>query len=439
MTAEIGILNRQGVALAADSAVTFGCSGNSKILNSANKLFNLIKGMPIGIMVYGNGSFMGLPWEVVIGEYRKYISSSNIKFSTLEEASNNFINFLGNPEKFYRDTNDETLIYNNLMIAMEQITEIAGREVYDKFVDRHPTVEESDNIFIGVLNRVVEDLKDKEFMEGFTQDDIEYIKSRSESVVKLISSRLVVNLNRENEEQLKLLAGILICKDIWLNQTGIVIAGYGEEDLLPVLQEFYTEGIINKKLKYKLNKTSKIYQDDICGRPTAEIVPFAQQEMVYSILTGIDQNLEAFLMENLEESYIEIIKYIEDILQKNGISLLNKDDKKDNYNGVYRDDIINHLFNNLKNLQSDFSNKQREKFINPILDMVSLLPKEELAIMAETLVNITSFKRKFTFDAETVGGPIDVAVISKSDGFIWIKRKHYFTKELNHSYFNINR
>jgi len=32
---------------------------------------------------------------------------------------------------------------------------------------------------------------------------------------------------------------------------------------------------------------------------------------------------------------------------------------------------------------------------------------------------------------ETVGGPIDVAVISKVDGFIWIKRKHYFKIELN--------
>jgi hypothetical protein len=34
-------------------------------------------------------------------------------------------------------------------------------------------------------------------------------------------------------------------------------------------------------------------------------------------------------------------------------------------------------------------------------------------------------------DAETVGGAIDVAVISKGDGFVWIKRKHYFRPELN--------
>jgi len=30
---------------------------------------------------------------------------------------------------------------------------------------------------------------------------------------------------------------------------------------------------------------------------------------------------------------------------------------------------------------------------------------------------------------------IDVAVISKGDGFVWIKRKHYFKAELNPQFF----
>jgi len=55
--------------------------------------------------------------------------------------------------------------------------------------------------------------------------------------------------------------------------------------------------------------------------------------------------------------------------------------------------------------------------------------------MAESLVSLTSFKRKVTMESETVGGPIDVAVISKGDGFIWIKRKHYFKPELNPQFF----
>lgn len=36
---------------------------------------------------------------------------------------------------------------------------------------------------------------------------------------------------------------------------------------------------------------------------------------------------------------------------------------------------------------------------------------------------------------ETVGGPTDVAVISKKDGFIWIKRKHYFDPTYNYHFF----
>ena len=73
---------------------------------------------------------------------------------------------------------------------------------------------------------------------------------------------------------------------------------------------------------------------------------------------------------------------------------------------------------------------------HPILDMVSVLPKDELAAMAESLVNLTVFKRKVSKAVETVGGPIDVAIISKGDGFIWVKRKHYFKPELNQHFFS---
>ena len=43
--------------------------------------------------------------------------------------------------------------------------------------------------------------------------------------------------------------------------------------------------------------------------------------------------------------------------------------------------------------------------------------------MDEALVYVTSLKRKVSSASETVSEPIDVAVISKGDGFVWIKRK----------------
>ena len=96
----------------------------------------------------------------------------------------------------------------------------------------------------------------------------------------------------------------------------------------------------------------------------------------------------------------------------------------DNARAIVVNDFQNRLDNHLKDQSSD-----------PIMSIVGSLPKEELAEMAETLVNLTSFKRRVTPEAETVGGPIDVAVISKGDGLVWIKRKHYFVPELNPRYF----
>ncbi len=60
MTAEIALLNKTAIALAADSAMTL--QGTGKIYAS-NKLFALNKYQPVGVMIYNNAEFMGVPLE----------------------------------------------------------------------------------------------------------------------------------------------------------------------------------------------------------------------------------------------------------------------------------------------------------------------------------------------------------------------------------------
>jgi hypothetical protein len=50
MTAEVVAMNKEAVALAADSAVTLY---GSKIFNTANKMFMLAQGHSVGVMVLG--------------------------------------------------------------------------------------------------------------------------------------------------------------------------------------------------------------------------------------------------------------------------------------------------------------------------------------------------------------------------------------------------
>src|ERR1039458_10419921 len=91
MTAEIAILNRNAVAMAADSAVTLQLSGGQKIYNTVNKLFTLSKYRPVGVMVYGSADFMGIPWETIIKMYRAELYDK--KYDGLEEYASDFINF----------------------------------------------------------------------------------------------------------------------------------------------------------------------------------------------------------------------------------------------------------------------------------------------------------------------------------------------------------
>lgn len=72
----------------------------------------------------------------------------------------------------------------------------------------------------------------------------------------------------------------------------------------------------------------------------------------------------------------------------------------------------------------------------PLKQVIGLLSIPELAELAETLVSIESLKERVTTPKESVSGPIDVASVSKSDGFVWIRRKHYFEKELNPRFFD---
>ena len=91
-------------------------------------------------------------------------------------------------------------------------------------------------------------------------------------------------------------------------------------------------------------------------------------------------------------------------------------------------EVGNELLNDLKKKLSKY---RTEHYSMPIINVVAGLPKDELAKMAESLISLTSFKRRVSPVNETVSGPIDVALISKGDGFIWVKRKHYFTYEMN--------
>jgi hypothetical protein len=66
---------------------------------------------------------------------------------------------------------------------------------------------------------------------------------------------------------------------------------------------------------------------------------------------------------------------------------------------------------------------QQQVFINPILRVLEIAARNELAETARDLVSLNVFKKRITAQKQTVGGAIDVAIISRENGFQWWSRQ----------------
>jgi hypothetical protein len=59
------------------------------------------------------------------------------------------------------------------------------------------------------------------------------------------------------------------------------------------------------------------------------------------------------------------------------------------------------------------------------------MPIQDAIDLAEFLVHASIMYSRFSPGAPVVGGPIEIAAITKHEGFKWIKRKYYYDRKLN--------
>ncbi|SRR6266498_87444 len=412
MTAEIAVLNRTAVALAADSASTsLQATGLPKIFNTADKLFHLDGVSPIGIMVYGSASFMGVPWETLIKKYREVATPNP---PTLAQGSENFLSFLSSAQLL-----SDAHLRSWLELQISELTVEAERHFRSEVERRGPPAtvaqicaelaatwaaipllpgisEANVNTFVLQMN----DVLDREIDKAFSNNPL---AAAERQTLKSTVARVNLTVPREADPVV----------------SGIAVAGFGNEELFPVLWNCRIKSVLANRMLQRTPAQS----EPLTMPMTAMIRPFAQGEMVYSFMHGIDPNLR----QTAERAIADLVGRFSDQLAAitgfTGAPL-----------ATFRANAAAIATSLTQNFRDEIERYCREKHVDPVLAAVGLLPKDQLAVMAETLVSLTSFKRKMSRDAETVGGDVDVAVISKGDGFIWVKRKHYFPPELNVRY-----
>ena len=430
MTAEVAIINKSAVVLAADSAVTISSgSSHEKIFDSEDKLFELSNRNHIGVMINGDLDFMETPLSVLIKRYRKRAGN----YKRVSSGARQFLKFLSDFGADASDLTKKKLVRFTLRSEFEKIKDRVERQVVERVIDsdqsdKYKEIEDFGerarqiradlySEMISVLEAWVRKFPDAEFVGGndveFTGNDLDAIREERELQLPGIDERQAARVDELGKSILKK-AGF------GSSITGLVFAGYGSEDLFPTLVPFTIHGVVGDRLKISRGEVIDI---DRAGEK-ARVVPFAQSEMVERFLYGVDEQIVRSITSFARDGIRQIRNAILDALEMS-------DEDRAELEGDARQ--AEQAF--LDGLGEKGFDAIRGKSRAEIEGMVEFMPKAEMARMAEALVNLTSIKRRVSVGMETVGGPIDVAVISQSEGFVWVKRKHYFAPEINHRFF----
>ena len=426
MTSEVVVMNRMAVALAADSAVTVRVGDATKVRESAVKLFMMSKRHPVGVMVYNNDSLLGIPWETIFKMFRRHLGDRG--FESLGEYGEALIGYLDSNTSLFPPDIQDRFFLQALGRLFGEIEARARRELMERRL-----------YMMGDEERTGE-LDDAEYAHQAIRDALDYWRTKpAADYVDEATAREVVGRNSGQiseltrevfagwrvhgrpAQQLYELAQHFIAKDHFSNEvvSGVVIAGFGEAEHFPVVQHFEIGGVYCNKVKARRHPLERVSQD----RPSF-VRAFAYREMVESFLDGVSPRVLRQL--NDAEAWIREMP----VVALDAVTGLEGRDKE-----------------TAVELVREASGRKAQEFARGVLgrvqrrrmdiaSAVDALTMKELARVASTLVSLSSFQQQMSLDRETVGGPVDVAVISKGDGFIWIERKHYFRSELNRHFFS---
>ena len=398
MTSEILILTPSAVALAADSAVTIG---NRKTYNGVNKLFMLSNNPPMGIMTYNLSNFSNIPLETIIKEFRAEIKKEDL--TTVIEFRDKFIEFL------------DELVKNELYVCSfeDRVMEFIAP------LDLNP-IPVDEVTFVNIIRNIPNDWDYDIFGED-AELIIENLNRNNEKFINTIPNYD----NFDNQDEiLELFKKFFVYKEFLEPFTGIVIAGFNKNRLFPSYVEFNINYLFDDKFTF-----NEINDMDISG-DQVHVRPLAQGDVIDTFLGNMDGNTRFKLIKYVENIYGNYTINLIDAINNN--PNLNDDEKQKFINEISKIEVAN---DSLNSSFVDFLDQLKQDHADPILASISALPKDELSNLAESLIKITSIKRKVQSDLETVGGPIDVAIITRGDGFIWTKRKHYFDGDLNPQFF----
>ena len=407
MTSEVAILNRMAVVVAADSAVT---TQRSKVHTSANKIFSISVQSSIGAMIYGNAEFQRVPWETILKLFRD--ETKEQKFSTVSDCWNELSRFLVSQRILDKDGGQLSLGLLCSDLALELVQSLRKYNPLDLRKN-----------FSKILKALLTDLEETKCLEHLRIPTRRRFSSKfGDLIFQCFSDVLYENLKyklpkKYRRNVIDIAYEALRSEHTSEYQTGLVLFGFGEDEIMPTVVAVSIDGVFDGSLRCTSNQTFDVSRDNYGGR----VIAFADREMIGSFIEGTTdrvRNIQKKLMAELSSEVIPRVIGDNFTVSDDEMKIIQRRSAE----------IVNEISTKYEEVVFRFV---QQNYVNPMMHVVGSLPKEDMAKLAESLVEVTALRKKVAFDVESVGGVVDVATVTKGDGLVWIKRKHYFDIEKN--------
>ena len=422
MTSEVVLMNRAAVAMAADSAVTISGQDYLKTYQSVDKLFPLVAGQPVGVMIYNNAEIMSTPWETVISLYRE--QSGGRALDTVDAYARDFAGFLSNNARLFPADQQDAEFFKHVAVAYSLIAEDFDAQVGRFQAARAGRLREHVSaIFAYCVNQLRADY-DRELDDAergdlpcFPRGTAEQLERRYGVQVQELAGSLIQSLRQEHPAlavseatmaQLREVAILSVTRDAFFEHyTGVVIAGFGGRERFPSMRSMLCSTVVMGTAKHRQDRASDMTAD---GGPV--IQPFAQDRMIKTFLTGMDGYLRMFLFGETLKLSSHVVGDV--IGHAPGLSEGQRAKLRDDYSERNLSAALQAFFGAIDRYQY-------AAHTAPILRAIGSLPKKELGETAASLIKLNSFQQKVMHAVETVGGPISLATITRNEGLVMNK------------------
>ena len=314
-------------------------------------------------MINGLMDFEGIPLETLISEFKSEID----EFTSVEKIKKDFIAFLSKNTSY--TTSEEYLKW-----------------VLATFKTRLHNLIEEDGFKTAVNSKLTKEIPD--FLKQYPHFENEFYDIIPDTLDK---------------KHYNLKIWKIFSFELNFEGTGIIIAGFDKTNHYASLAVF----------NIYCNDHGKIITQEVesitnCEDPLIRI--YALNEEAYAFITGVSTDFENYLKYSITNSFKEIKENIAWFLKNKNIedtdnilSVLDLE-LKDSY------DILEKIINNYK-----------EDAIKDTSDACEFIPRQLICEFADSLIKLTALKQKLSLDLETVSSETDIALITKTDNFKWVK------------------